>query len=186
MPDPYRNLTRAVVEIATQARRIADAMQTPVVEHADDVSTTPACDLTREQLVEELARIRRALDPDDETYIRETVDDQLALSRRVETLRHELEVANDVTARTKELLTRRTETLRTRAERAEQQRAQYEQEAVAATQHVLELKATIGRVREVHAWLGRNYPGFTEPASRLFVALQPQPATEEQQDPGGI
>lgn len=37
----------------------------------------------------------------------------------VATMRHELEVANDVTARTKELLARRTATLRTRAEQAE-------------------------------------------------------------------
>lgn len=68
----------------------------------------------------ELARIRRALDPDDETYIRETVDDQLAMTAKV-----------------------------------------------------AELEATIGRVREVQAWLTRNYPGLMEPASRLFLALSP-------------
>ncbi|MGD1219982.1 hypothetical protein AB9Q10_16315 [Streptomyces krungchingensis] len=38
----------------------------------------------RDRLAAELARIRRALDPDDETYIRETVDDQLALERRAQ------------------------------------------------------------------------------------------------------
>ncbi len=72
------------------------------------------------QLRAELDRIRRALDPDDETYIQETVDDQLAMTAKV-----------------------------------------------------AELEATIGRVREVQAWLTRNYPGFTEPASRLFLALSP-------------
>ncbi|MFC8282915.1 hypothetical protein [Streptomyces cyaneofuscatus] len=36
-----------------------------------------------------------------------------------------------------------------------------------------EATAAIERVREVHAWLTRNYPGFTEPASRLFLALSP-------------
>ena len=40
MPDPYRKLTTAVVEIATQARRIADALTTPVVEHVDADQTT--------------------------------------------------------------------------------------------------------------------------------------------------
>lgn len=73
-----------------------------------------------EQLRAELDRIRRALDPDDETYIRETVDDQLAMTAKV-----------------------------------------------------AELEATIGRVREVQAWLARNYPGLKEPASRLFLALSP-------------
>lgn len=88
---PYRKLTAAIVEFATQARRIADALTTPPVVHViveempdDDVSTTPVDDLTRDQLAKELARIRRALDPDDAAYIRETVDDQLALRAKVE------------------------------------------------------------------------------------------------------
>ncbi|MEU9198868.1 hypothetical protein [Streptomyces sp. NPDC048332] len=34
--------------------------------------------------VVELARIRRALDPDDETYVRETVDEQFALQAKVD------------------------------------------------------------------------------------------------------
>ncbi|MGY4903295.1 hypothetical protein [Streptomyces sp. 900116325] len=37
--------------------------------------------------VAELARVRRALDPDDETYIRETVHDQLAMSAREDRVR---------------------------------------------------------------------------------------------------
>lgn len=40
----------------------------------------------RDRLAAELARIRRALDPDDETYIRETVDDQLRLQAKVQEL----------------------------------------------------------------------------------------------------
>nr|WP_233841796.1 hypothetical protein [Streptomyces microflavus] len=36
-----------------------------------------------DRLDAELDRIRRALDPDDETYIRETVDDQLAMSATI-------------------------------------------------------------------------------------------------------
>ncbi|MFD5058235.1 hypothetical protein [Streptomyces sp. NPDC058394] len=40
----------------------------------------------RDRLAAELARIRRALDPDDETYIRETVDDQLRLQTKVQEL----------------------------------------------------------------------------------------------------
>ncbi|WP_329940957.1 hypothetical protein [Streptomyces sp. BE147] len=44
-----------------------------------------------EQLRTELARIRRALDPDDERYIQETVDDQLALSAKVAELETAIE-----------------------------------------------------------------------------------------------
>ncbi len=40
----------------------------------------------RDRLDAELARIRRAFDPDDETYIQETVDDQLTMRRRIQHL----------------------------------------------------------------------------------------------------
>lgn len=40
-----------------------------------------------DRLDAELARIRRALDPDDETYIRETVDDQLAMTATINRVR---------------------------------------------------------------------------------------------------
>ncbi|MEU0157954.1 hypothetical protein ABZ154_03675 [Streptomyces sp. NPDC006261] len=36
-----------------------------------------------------------------------------------------------------------------------------------------EATAAIKRVRDVQAWLTRNYPGLKEPASRLFLALNP-------------
>lgn len=124
MPLSDRDL-RAVASLTTQVRRIADAMETPVVEDADARQTTgddaprqPAYDsvlaylrsqptdflpttvvernamiwhavhaaldaMPEHPAVAELARIRRALDPDDETYIRETVDDFLALNAKV-------------------------------------------------------------------------------------------------------
>ncbi|ONI48650.1 MULTISPECIES: hypothetical protein [unclassified Streptomyces] len=44
-------------------------------------------DREADQLRTELARIRRALDPDDETYIRETVDDQLAMTATLNRVR---------------------------------------------------------------------------------------------------
>jgi hypothetical protein len=45
VPDPYRKLTAAVVEIGTQLRRIADHQTTPVYEDADDAQTTAILDL---------------------------------------------------------------------------------------------------------------------------------------------
>lgn len=195
MPDPNRQLTRAVVEIATQARRIADALTTPVVEHVDAEQTTDD-DARAKQMADlrlraeiatgELRTLRagiRALGGDPTTI--QNLWAQLRLRNRQwretklerDTLRgwldgDSLQVIDEMVSYHARLSEQR--------QAAEQQRDQYEQEAVAATQHVLELKATIGRVRDVLAWLGRNYPGFTEPASRLFVALQPQPAAEEQ------
>ncbi|WP_237502924.1 hypothetical protein [Streptomyces sp. SID8374] len=43
------------------------------------------------QLRAELDRIRRALDPDDETYIQETVDDQLAMTATINRVRSALD-----------------------------------------------------------------------------------------------
>ncbi|MFF6904544.1 hypothetical protein ACFY9Q_01210 [Streptomyces sp. NPDC012389] len=43
------------------------------------------------QLRAELDRIRRALDPDDETYIQETVDDQLAMTATIARVRSALD-----------------------------------------------------------------------------------------------
>jgi hypothetical protein len=45
VPDHYAKLTRAVVEIGTQLRRIADAHTTPVADDADDAQTTALLDL---------------------------------------------------------------------------------------------------------------------------------------------
>lgn len=44
-----------------------------------------------DRLDAELDRIRRALDPDDETYIRETVDDQLAMTATINRVRSALD-----------------------------------------------------------------------------------------------
>lgn len=44
-------------------------------------------------------------------------------------------------------------------------------ELAALRAKVEEQQAVIARVRTVQAWMTRNYPGLTEPASRLFVAL---------------
>lgn len=41
MTDQYRTVVRAVAALTTQARRIADALETPVVEYVDGEQTTP-------------------------------------------------------------------------------------------------------------------------------------------------
>ncbi len=53
-----------------------------------------------DRLDAELDRIRRALDPDDETYIRETVDDQLAMSAKLEEATKTLRRVRHLHART--------------------------------------------------------------------------------------
>lgn len=67
--------------------------------------------------------------------------------------------------------------------RSEAERARYEKEAVAATQHVLELKAeladaqvALASVREAAAWIRRNYPALTHANDRLAAALDEPPA----------
>ncbi|MET7560588.1 hypothetical protein ABZS95_10325 [Streptomyces sp. NPDC005479] len=42
MSDPYRTVVRAVEQLTTQVRRVADAMATPVVEQPDASTATPA------------------------------------------------------------------------------------------------------------------------------------------------
>lgn len=80
MPDPYRKLTAAVDRLTTQARRIADAMPTPVTDATDTPTTTPddgrllgpvfpiSLELA-EQRTEAMAMLERYVDsrmPDDE------------------------------------------------------------------------------------------------------------------------
>lgn len=72
MPDPYRKLTAAVVEIATQARRIADAMQTPVVETVVAAPTTH--DDALRQLVDGIRTLRPADAP---SVLRQQIADAL-------------------------------------------------------------------------------------------------------------
>lgn len=127
----------------------------------------------RDQLAEANARIRRALDPDDETYIRETVDDQLALTKRAQqaerdrdqyaaVLREVLDqFANwpaggtlwpeaGVVAKVSTEEWDRWDAVATPTARPWwEQVATYEQAAVEATQHVLELKAVNAEAQQV-------------------------------------
>ncbi|MDX3074600.1 hypothetical protein [Streptomyces sp. MI02-7b] len=73
---PDDKLLRALADRAARGRLIGDE---PIMLLRGIEDTLAV----RDQLAAELDRIRRALDPDDETYIRETVDEQLDLRSKL-------------------------------------------------------------------------------------------------------
>jgi hypothetical protein len=123
VPDPYRKLPAAVVEIGTRLRRLADAHTTPVYEYADDAPTT-ADDATCRPVTVDGETIRVLGIGDFTDQEQEFVADLVRAAKRKYAAEQRPELSDAVTAETKRLMERRTTTLRERAERAEEQRDQ--------------------------------------------------------------
>ncbi|WP_228181324.1 hypothetical protein [Streptomyces anulatus] len=148
--DPaHRALLRAVDRLTTQVRRIADTLEPPVATDDDGAQTT-ADDTPAWTLCTCGDTPVTAQHPETCPLSREPYASELA------------EMYGTDAAEWKTTAAVYSGLHSTAEDEVKQLRAELD-----------EAKAAIERVRDVQAWLTRNYPGLTEPASRLFLALSP-------------
>ncbi|MFF8467929.1 hypothetical protein [Streptomyces griseus] len=201
--DPnHRALLRAVTSLTTQVRRIADTLETPVTDDADAELTTgddtpdaPAmpyklCSASAEgalggllgpcilryqhygplhQDAEGSSWFERLTAPNMQ-HVTATSGAEKQRTIRRQQFRILLNQLNDGTT---PLTTAQVQALTAYVADEIVECNMETQEADRLDAELEQAKAAIKRVREVQAWLTRNYPGLTEPASRLFLALSP-------------